>query len=370
MREIAADDPARAGGIAGGEAQFLRHAADVAVEEGAGVGETGGVPVIILPPAEMIVAGDAGQLRPAEVEGDRGARALGIVVAERLLVRPDAGRGLEHGRAAPAGRAVARIRRHPDRRRAVRKGQRLEQVEPGRIGAVAAVMSLQQHVERAALVGELAAHTGAVGVAERAAGGPVVLEAAALLRPCCDPRREAVAERPRDVALAAEQAEAAVIGVHAQREPVGRLAGDESDRAGGRVAAVERALRPAQHLDPSEVEQQALRLDREGLGHLVDIDTDRRGVVGGIVVEADAAQPEVGLAAAERRHRLQPRRLVLELVDVGDAALGERLAADDGDGDRHRLNRGGAALGGDDDLGERGVGRGRHLRERRGGERG
>ena len=40
----------------------------------------------------------------------------------------------------------------------------------------------------------------------------------------------------------------------------------------------------------------------------------------------------------------------LQLIDVGDAFIGEILAGQDRGGDRRRLQAGAAALGGDDDL--------------------
>ena len=66
---IAADDPA--GGArrrrGGGEPQLLREHARPAGEQGAGIGQRGGIPVVILATTEMLEGGDGGQRRPAEI---------------------------------------------------------------------------------------------------------------------------------------------------------------------------------------------------------------------------------------------------------------------------------------------------------------
>ena len=96
---------------------------------------------------------------------------------------------------------------------------------------------------------------------------------------------------------------------------------------------------PLLDLDAIDVEDQALGHDRDRIGDLVHIDADGGRVVRGIVLEADAAQTELGRAAAEGRFDLQVGRGVLKLVDVGDALLRQAFTAEDAEGDAHVLGR-------------------------------
>ncbi|MNS42524.1 hypothetical protein D3C72_749040 [compost metagenome] len=155
------------------------------------------------------------------------------------------------------------------------------------------------------------------------------------------------------MALRPEQVVSAPLGHQSGGQVFGRAFGDEADGAAGGVAAVEGALRSAQDLDPVDVEDQALGHDRDRIGDLVHIDADGGRVVRGVVLEADAAQAELGRAAAEGRLDLQVGRGVLQLVDVGDALLDQAFAAEDAEGDAHVLGRLFAPLGGDDDLVDR-----------------
>ncbi|MNI44995.1 hypothetical protein D3C73_993960 [compost metagenome] len=152
----------------------------------------------------------------------------------------------------------------------------------------------------------------------------------------------------------------------------GRAFGNEADGAAGGVAAVQGALRAAQHLDPVDVEDQPLGHDRDRIGDLVHIDADGGRVVGGVVLKADAAHPELGRAAAEGRFDLQIGGGVLKLIDVGDALLRQAFAAEDAEGDADILSRLFAPLGGDDNLVDRRGGRfvGRALRGDGGGGQG
>ena len=87
------------------------------------------------------------------------------------------------------------------------------------------------------------------------------------------------------------------------------LGGDEVDHARGCVAAEQRALRPAQHLDPFKVVELALEQTRRDQRHVVDVDRGR-AVAGRTRAEvADAAdgearRREVGLGEADVRERL------------------------------------------------------------------
>ena len=87
--------------------------------------------------------------------------------------------------------------------------------------------------------------------------------------------------------------------------------GDEIDLAARGVAPVEGALRPAQDLDPVDVEQLPRGLDRQRRRDFIDAHADGRGVVRGVVQEAYAADPILGLTTAEGRFHLQARYRVL-----------------------------------------------------------
>jgi hypothetical protein len=67
-------------------------------------------------------------------------------------------------------------------------------------------------------------------------------------------QRRAV-DRPADIALHAVFVIGADAGLDLPGQRVGRLLRDDIDRAADRIAAIERALRPAQHLDPLDIEE-------------------------------------------------------------------------------------------------------------------
>src|SRR3546814_9318391 len=71
---------------------------------------------------------------------------------------------------------------------------------------------------------------------------------------------------------------------------IGRLGSDEVDEPRRRVAAIERALRPLQHLDALQIHYRSGVHDRIGIGDLVDIGTDGRGGRPVDRVEADPAK--------------------------------------------------------------------------------
>ena len=126
-----------------------------------------------------------------------------------------------------------------------------------------------------------------------------------------------------------------------------RIDGVDEYRAAGRVLADDRTLRSAQHLDVGDVVI-GLALDVAGEGrHAIAISDDAGGGLRVVLGLADAADVEVVALAEIVDHHA--RRCELQRVDVGDALVLERVAAD------HRCrNRGGhqvltAALGCDDD---------------------
>ncbi len=85
---------------------------------------------------------------------------------------------------------------------------------------------------------------------------------------------ERVADRQGHRADQVDLVVAAVGGAHPGVEFVAEPAGDIFERAADRVAAVERTLRPAQHLDPLDVENVEHRRLRAGDVDVVDIEAD------------------------------------------------------------------------------------------------
>jgi hypothetical protein len=129
---------------------------------------------------------------------------------------------------------------------------------------------------------------------------------------------------------------------------VGRLGGDQVDRTAGGIAAVKRALRPAQHFDPFEIEHRA----ELGLGQAdhraIDVERNRWVNAGQRARQADTANEQLGeveiVAEADAGHQ------VLQPFDPDRVAFGQLLFADG----RHRQRNIGkrlfALLRGDDDL--------------------
>ena len=143
---------------------------------------------------------------------------------------------------------------------------------------------------------------------------------------------------------------------HLAFELVARLAGDDADRAAQRVLAVERSLRPAQHLDPLDVGQRVVEIAGVRLVDAVDEDADARldridegradaadrdeGSAGAVAVDIEAGRqrrdfldrrvaPLLDQVAAERRCRnrnvLQRLLALARRDDDGLVALGYLL---------------------------------------------
>jgi len=125
----------------------------------------------------------------------------------------------------------------------------------------------------------------------------------------------------------------------------GRLAGFDVDRAAQRVAAIQRALRPLQHLDAFEVEQRHLQLLLVILRHAVDHDSDRRI---GVVHLRHAADGQERVAVRVRLVEGQVRREVGHFLRTADAGLLDAGGRKHGDRHRHVLHPLRPVLGGDD----------------------
>src|SRR3546814_18941580 len=83
----------------------------------------------------------------------------------------------------------------------------------------------------------------------------VIVEAFALRHRARDTDRQRVGDRDIEHPRQAPRFEAAGLDLHLAFKAVARKRGDDIDDARGRVAAIERALRTAQHLDTLEVEE-------------------------------------------------------------------------------------------------------------------
>ena len=191
---------------------------------------------------------------------------------------------------------------------------------------------------------------------ERAGAGDIVHIAGVVRVPGDQAHGGIVAQRRVDEAFD-RAADAAVadrveLAVEAAGE-MGRIGpvGDDADRAGLGRGAVERALRPAQHLDAGDVvDMDVERAADRGDRLLVEIDADagQRARMVAVAAAGDAADIDVGRARLEGLvgdARQQPR-IILE---IGDVEVFELLRAQRLDADRHVLEIFGALLRGDDD---------------------
>jgi len=355
---VAADHPVQPALVLRRQAQLLREHLQVVVEVDVGLVEAGAVPVVVFRAAEGLVGGDRVQLGPAEVGLDADVDVEAVVVATGLGAERAARDGGHLRRQFPAGdpaRGVGRIGH-----RAVERGVGTAQAHAQAVGLVAHVgrRQVDGDVGRGQ-PGQAAAQGGLVDVAQALPGVAVVLPGAALFGDGGQATQQDGIDLARDVAFQAVAVVGAVFGAEAGVALGGGGVGDDVHRAAGGVAAVQRALRAAQHLDARDVEHRALGGDRVGVGHFVDIDADRRGVVARVFAGADAADAELRLAAAELAVDLHVGHDVLDVVDDVDALFLQRLAADHAERDAHVLAGLRAALGGDDDVFEHGgVGRG------------
>ncbi len=172
--------------------------------------------------------------------------------------------------------------------------------------------------------------------------------------------RQLVRQRRIHHAEGAHQAIVAELFLQGGVECVHRLVGDDIDAAAGRVAAIEGALRTAQHLDPVDVIEGSVGPVVAGLVDTVDVEGDGRIQSRGVVVRADAADVDLGVDEVLAKH--DAGHQVADLPDVGDAR--HRSQADRTG--RHRqgdlLDVFSPLLRGDDDFLQGGVPRGRRPR--------
>ena len=154
----------------------------------------------------------------------------------------------------------------------------------------------------------------------------------------------------------------------AKAEFAGRLAGDDAQGAAFGIAAEKRALRPAQHLDPLNVEQGGVEALRTAEIDAVQIDAHARIPRRLVLIEGDNAADADGERRLARLESRDPKRrdgAVGEIIERLDMAIGDALGIEHAHRDRRILQIGLAPGGGDDHLAEA-LG-GRILRRRGGG---
>ena len=171
--------------------------------------------------------------------------------------------------------------------------------------------------------------------------------------------------------LAAPCAVVAVTGLGLDAQVFRRLARDEGDAAAGRVAAEQRALRPAQHFDAFDVHH----VERAG-ARTADVDAIDIEAIGGVEPESFAGR---GGDTADRDHRRAAAGGTLHDGDVGgqtaevagiaDAELFNLFGAERADGDGDILQVLFTLLRGHHDFAEAGIIFGAVLCQRRAGDR-
>ncbi len=155
-----------------------------------------------------------------------------------------------------------------------------------------------------------------------------------------------------DVELAVVLAVVAHAGAHPALELAGRRLGDDAHRTAFGVAPEQRALRPAQHLDPLDVEQRGVEALLAAEIDAVDIDADAlvaRGLVGVERHDPADADGQRRLARFERRHAQARHAAVGEVVEALDVTVLDQRVADHRDRDRRLLQVGRALERADDD---------------------
>ena len=128
----------------------------------------------------------------------------------------------------------------------------------------------------------------------------------------------------------------------------------EVNGTGDGVAAIQRALRAARHLNALDVKQ--VRREPEGVDRVDAVDVDGHGQVRvqlARTLRADAANGHALAVAAllkGRGPKLQPRHHLLEIEGIGHAEFLDHLFAERGQRQRHLERTLLALFGRDDDL--------------------
>ncbi len=360
---VAARHPFQPAGLAA-QAQLLAELADLVVLVELGVCGRGRVGVGVEAALEVDVAGDRSQLGPAEivVDVEGGVEAVDL---QRRGVVPVAGEGVggEVGVTvlidAVGGGAVVGAA-------AGVAGDRdgAEELADADGGAVVLALDLQANGGRVVRGPQgLDPAQEDVLVAQMLVGGAAIPIAFILLdRLGREPQGEGVGDGQVDEALGLEGLVVPIAGGDFPFGPgEGGGGGDDVQRPGGGVAAIEGALRTLEHLDPLQVVEVEVHLREGGQEDVVHIDAHRGVVGGGEVVQPHAAHGDDGLGAGDVVLNIDVGNQVGQVAGGRGAGLAQRLAGDGVDLQAHIQQVLALLLGGDDhllDLSAGGGGRG------------
>ena len=215
---------------------------------------------------------------------------------------------------------------------------------------------------------------GCRGEAQRAAQAELVLRIELFLLACGEVLDITVARTPFErqpsgdhivagIEIAAEQrlVEIAVAAGDLAREAFARTRRDEADRANRRGGAEQRRLRALDDLDPLEIVDRLVRPARTRDVDAVVIERDARPLLRGTRIRGDPADDDAGVVGALLLD-VEPRNIVRQLVEIGDAEFFDPVPGHRRNGDRHILRALFDLLRSDDDRGAAGgLVRGRHL---------
>jgi hypothetical protein len=313
--------------------------------------QAGEVAIVLRRPVPEAPGGDRGQRAAAQLQLAAQRRAADDLLG--LDRRVEIGDAVER---VGAGRHIVVERRGERRELAVERplgGAGADVDLHAAIRVLAVIVAGQRQVERIGrLPQQRAAHTEIVLAVDVLLGGDVVDRALARGGGRTQPDRDIVRQRAADRGLGLIEAEVAGGHLHRAFGREARRLGGDVDRAGGGVLAVERALRPAQHLDALDVEEVESRRAGAGVIDLVDIEADARldAVVDQAERLAEAADVDRRVARVGRIE-LQRRLDLRELEHVERAGLFDARGIDHRDRQRHVLHRLGAPARGDQQVG-------------------
>ena len=338
-------------GAIGGEPQLLRHLFLLRrVLRHGGDRQADEIAIVLRLPVPVAPRADRGQRRRPQIPiaDQRDAADLLPRIDRRIQV----GHAIER---IGAGRPIIERR---GERRILPRDRPLRGADAGVILHAAerilhVVIARQREVQAVARIPQqLSPHAIVVEPVQVAPRGDVINCALALRRRRGQAQRDPIRQRARYRRLGLDE----FVIAGGQLDP--RLGGEawrpgrDIQRARRRVLAVQRALRPAQHLHPLDIDEVEGRGTDPPDVHAIDVEAD--ALFDPVVGQAEwcAEPPDVDRRIARvARIELQRGLLLLQAVDVERARLVELGTADHRDRDRHPLHRFGAAARGDDDVG-------------------
>ncbi len=152
-------------------------------------------------------------------------------------------------------------------------------------------------------------------------------------------------DRAADLAARLKVVEASIGQRVGGAEALARLVGDDPQRAGAGIAAIERALRPAQDFDALDIVEVEHRADLARLVDVVDIDRDHR-LLNGVGLAHAAQGIGLGGVADIGPGDGEVGDLAGEVADRVDLAVLQVLGPEGRNRDRRILQVGFAPLGG------------------------